>query len=142
MTRAGWGFVYTQDGAVYGSGWDKEAYLAAQAEAQSVPFSFFSNRLSLTFVPPPFFFFFHLLTWPWRSVVVRAARRGVWQHGTDIELPAEYKKRFRVAAPVEARAEEEEETEENVPEDVERHERVGFWRRVFGRRKRAGDSPS
>ena len=74
--------------------------------------------------------------------MVRAARRGVWQHGTDIETPAEYKKRFRVAAPVEARAEEEEETEENVPEDVERHERVGFWRRVFGRRKRAGDSPS
>lgn len=70
--------------------------------------------------------------------MVRAARRGMWQHGTDIESPAEYKKRYRVAAPVEAKAEEEEEAEE----DVKRHERVSFWRWIFGRRKRARDSPS
>jgi hypothetical protein len=41
MVRAGWGVVYTQKGAVYGSGWEKETYLAAEAEAQSVPFLFF-----------------------------------------------------------------------------------------------------
>ena len=42
MVRAGWGVVYTLKGAVYGSGWEKETYLAAEAEAQSVPFlSFF-----------------------------------------------------------------------------------------------------
>ena len=36
MVRAGWGVVYEQKGAVYGSDWDKETYLAAEAEAQSV----------------------------------------------------------------------------------------------------------
>jgi hypothetical protein len=40
MIRAGWGVVYTQKGAVYGSGWEKETYLAAEAEAQSVLFPF------------------------------------------------------------------------------------------------------
>lgn len=100
MIRAGWGVVYSQKGAVYGSGWEKETYLAAQAEAQN-------------------------------------ARRGMWQHGTDIELPSDYKKRYRVAQ-VEARAEEEGEP----AEDVERDERVSFWSRIFGRRKRAGDSTS
>ena len=38
MIRAGWGVVYSQRGAEYGSGWEKEMYLAAEAEAQSVPF--------------------------------------------------------------------------------------------------------
>jgi hypothetical protein len=47
MIRAGWGVVYTQKAAEYGSGWEKETYLAAEAEAQSVPFSFL-------FVPPSF----------------------------------------------------------------------------------------
>ena len=37
MVRAGWGFVYTQRGAEYG-GWEKEVYLAAEAEAQCVSF--------------------------------------------------------------------------------------------------------
>jgi endonuclease YncB( thermonuclease family) len=41
MVRAGWGTVYAQKGAVYGSGWDMESYIAAEAEAQSVPFSLF-----------------------------------------------------------------------------------------------------
>ena len=57
----------------------------------------------------------------------------MWQHGTDIESPAEYKKRYRVAE-VEARVEEEGE-EEPVEE-------VSFWSRIFGRRKRAGESTS
>jgi hypothetical protein len=44
------GAVYSQKGAVYGSGWEKETYLAAEAEAQSVlsPFLmlfFFPNLL-------------------------------------------------------------------------------------------------
>jgi len=42
MVRAGWGVVYTQKGAEYGSDWNKETYLAAEAEAQSVPFPFLS----------------------------------------------------------------------------------------------------
>ena len=63
--------------------------------------------------------------------VVRAARRGMWQHGTDIELPADYKKRHRVAE-VEAKVE-----DEVVEEpDREPEESVGFLRRIFGRRKR------
>ena len=37
MIRAGWGSVYTQSGAVYGD-WEKEVYLAAEAEAQCVFF--------------------------------------------------------------------------------------------------------
>jgi len=41
MVRAGWGAVYVQKGAEYGSNWEKEAYLAAQAEAQSVSPSFY-----------------------------------------------------------------------------------------------------
>lgn len=44
MVRAGWGGVYVQKGAEYGSDWEKEAYLAAQAEAQSVHPLFFSIR--------------------------------------------------------------------------------------------------
>jgi hypothetical protein len=39
MVRAGWGVVYRQTGAEYGSDWNKETYLAAEAEAKSVPFS-------------------------------------------------------------------------------------------------------
>ena len=42
MIRAGWGVVYTQKGAEYGSGWEKETYHAAEAEAQSVPFPLLS----------------------------------------------------------------------------------------------------
>jgi len=42
MVRAGWGAVYVQKGAEYGESWEKEAYLAAQADAQSVLSSFFS----------------------------------------------------------------------------------------------------
>jgi endonuclease YncB( thermonuclease family) len=136
MIRAGWGVVYSQKGAEYGSGWEKEAYLAAEAEAQSVPF-------------PSFLFFFLLSQSCYYRVacfinsvflgssVVRAARRGMWQHGTDIESPSDYKKRYRVGE-VEARAEEEGEP----VEDVGRDERVSFWSRIFGRRKRAGDSTS
>ena len=45
MVRAGWGAVYVQKGAEYGSNWEKEAYLAAQAEAQSVTPSFLSDLL-------------------------------------------------------------------------------------------------
>jgi hypothetical protein len=40
MVRAGWGSVYTQGGAVYGD-WEKEVYLAAEAEAQCVFLLFF-----------------------------------------------------------------------------------------------------
>ena len=49
MIRAGWGVVYSQKGAEYGSGWEKETYLAAEAEAQSVPFSFLRLLLVLEF---------------------------------------------------------------------------------------------
>ncbi|KAH9990103.1 hypothetical protein BJV77DRAFT_1151171 [Russula vinacea] len=97
MVRAGWGAVYVQKGAEYGSDWEKEAYLAAEAEAQ-------------------------------------AARRGMWKNGTDIELPSDYKKRYRV---VDAGAKVEEEGGEEPAA-----EEVGFWSRIFGRRKRAGDNPS
>ena len=48
MVRAGWGSVYTQSGAVYGD-WEKEVYLAAEAEAQCV-FSSFPGPL---FEPSP-----------------------------------------------------------------------------------------
>jgi hypothetical protein len=37
MVRAGWGAVYEKTGAEYGQ-WNKEAYLAAQSEAQCVFF--------------------------------------------------------------------------------------------------------
>jgi len=97
MVRAGWGVVYRQNGAEYGSDWDQETYLTAEADA-------------------------------------RAAQRGMWQYGTDVvELPADYKKRYRVA-------EVEDKVEEVGKEDVGREEeRVGFWSRIFGRRKRAED---
>jgi hypothetical protein len=54
----------------------------------------------------------------------------MWQHGTDIELPADYKKRYRVAE-VEVKAEE----GEGEGEPAENVERVSFWSRIFGRRK-------
>ncbi|KAF8496188.1 nuclease [Russula emetica] len=120
MIRAGWGIVYTQRGAVYGSDWEKETYLAAEAEAHSFSFAFFTN----------------LGLW---GFVVRAARRGMWQYGTNIESPTDYKKRYRVA---EVGTKAEEEGEGEPTEDVERDKRVSFWGRIFGRRKRAGDSPS
>ena len=65
----------------------------------------------------------------------RAARRGMWKNGTDIELPSDYKKRYRVVD-AGAKVEEEEGGEEPAAEEV------GFWSRIFGRRKRAGDNPS
>jgi hypothetical protein len=76
MVRAGWGAVYEKAGAEYGQ-WSKDAYLAAQSEAQ----------YAVTF----FFVFLERTDW----LRNRAARRGIWQGGTDIELPAEYKKRYR-----------------------------------------------
>jgi hypothetical protein len=60
----------------------------------------------------------------------------MWKHGTNIELPADYKKRHRV---VEAKVEEEPVEE---PEDLEPEEKVSFLRRIFGRRKRSGKNPS
>lgn len=60
----------------------------------------------------------------------------MWEYGTDLESPSDYKKRYRVAE-VETKAE-----EGDPAEDVESDERVSFWSRIFGRRKRAGDSPS
>jgi endonuclease YncB( thermonuclease family) len=62
MIRAGWGVVYTQKGAVYGSGWEKEAYLAAEAEAQSVPFPLLSPDFLF------FCFFYFILTRPFGGV--------------------------------------------------------------------------
>ena len=41
MIRAGRVVVYSQKGAEYGSGWENKMYLAAEAEAQSVPYPFF-----------------------------------------------------------------------------------------------------
>lgn len=52
----------------------------------------------------------------------------MWRHGTDVESPADYKKRYRVAEVAEAKVEEGE--GEGEPAD----ERAGFWRRIFGRR--------
>ncbi|KAI0270503.1 hypothetical protein BC834DRAFT_841366 [Gloeopeniophorella convolvens] len=80
MVREGWAAVYEGVGAVYGEE-GKEAYLAAQAEAQ-------------------------------------AARRGIWQKGTSIETPAEYKKRHRAVA--EAKLEMEEAEPEPEPTLLER----------------------
>ncbi|KAH9966185.1 hypothetical protein BGW80DRAFT_744202 [Lactifluus volemus] len=92
MVRAGWGAVYEKTGAEYGQ-WNKEAYVAAQSEAQ-------------------------------------AARRGIWQGGMNIELPAEYKKRHRTTE--QARIGEEELV--GVPESKPR----GFLSRLFGQIKRGG----
>jgi len=39
MIRTGWGVVYEQGGAQYGN-WDKELYMAAEAEARCVAFFF------------------------------------------------------------------------------------------------------
>jgi hypothetical protein len=58
----------------------------------------------------------------------------MWQNGMDIELPSDYKKRHRMAE-VQAKVEEEVE-EEPVTEDLDPKEQVGFWRWIFGRRKR------
>jgi len=151
MIRAGWGVVYTQKGAVYGSDWEKETYLAAEAEARSVPFPFpfpspFSPFIIISSSFPNLVFEFIIIIFALLTrclgvgrSLVRAAQRGMWQYGTDIELPTDYKKRYRVTG-VEAKAEEEGQGES--AEDVERDERVSFWGRIFGRRKRAGDSPS
>jgi uncharacterized protein (DUF2461 family) len=57
----------------------------------------------------------------------------MWKNGTNIELPADYKKRHRV---VEAKV------EEDVVEDPELEEKVSFLSRIFGRRKRSGKKPS
>ncbi|SRR6266478_9221949 len=59
MVRAGWGAVYSQRGAEYGSDWEKEAYLAAEAEAQSVLFPF--SNLFLSFLS----FFIYSFTRAW-----------------------------------------------------------------------------
>jgi len=65
----------------------------------------------------------YLLTGPaW----VRAARRGIWQGGTDIESPAEYKKRLRRK---EERVELVVEPEYLEPEV----EKVGLLRRIIAR---------
>jgi len=56
----------------------------------------------------------------------------MWQKGTNIELPADYKKRHRT---VEAKVEE-------VVEEPEDLEPESFLSRIFGRRKRGGDNRS
>jgi hypothetical protein len=63
MVRAGWGAVYLQKGAEYGSDWEKEAYLAAEAEAQSVPLFFL--LFLIRFVP----------SW-WLTAYLGSGRRG------------------------------------------------------------------
>ena len=60
--------------------------------------------------------------------VVRPARKGMWQRGTDIELPADYKKRHIVVG---AEAKVEDDVEEPA-EDLEREKQVDFLRRIFG----------
>ena len=115
MIREGWGVVYTKAGAVYGD-LDLETYLAAQADAQCVSF-------------------LELVTSSTYSARVRAARRGIWHGGTNIETPAEYKKRIRSG---ERKVEEDVEPEDQEPEA----EKVGFWGRIFGRRKGDEDKTS
>ena len=61
----------------------------------------------------------------------------MWRNGTDIELPADYKKRHR-AVDVETKVEDD---VEEPAEDVER-EKQGFLRRIFGRIKRRRDNSS
>lgn len=56
----------------------------------------------------------------------------MWQYGTNIESPADYKKRYRVGG-VEAKVEEDSEEGEER-EDVEHEGRVSFWSRIFGRK--------
>jgi hypothetical protein len=113
MVRAGWGVVYTGKGAEYG-GWGQDAFLAAQAEAQYV-FLLALSRAGRA-------------SSDWRVFQFRTARRGIWHAGTDIETPAEYKKRHRAAQ--EATTEEELETELE-PEA----ERMGILDRFLRRRK-------
>jgi hypothetical protein len=57
----------------------------------------------------------------------------MWQNGTDIELPTDYKKRHRV---VEVGAKVEDDVEEEPAENLEREEQVGFLRTIFGPFKR------
>ncbi|KAH9017390.1 nuclease [Lactarius pseudohatsudake] len=67
----------------------------------------------------------------------QAARRGMWHAGTDIETPAEYKKRYR--AEQAAMHEEEPETE---PEEFEPEpEPKGILDRIFRRGKSGGVNP-
>lgn len=71
---------------------------------------------------------------------VRAARRGIWRFGTNIETPAEYKKRIRMG---ERAIEEDVEPEDQEPEPEV--EKVGFLSRILrilGRRKSDGDKAS
>jgi len=67
---------------------------------------------------------------------VRAAQPGIWQGDTDIETPAEYEKRIHMGERMITRDVE--------PEDLKREvEKVlGFWSRIFGRRKKDGDKVS
>ena len=110
MVRAGWGVVYTAAGAQYG-GWGQPAFLEAQAEAQYV------------------FFYVLLSRARYLTDESRAARRGMWHAGTNIETPAEYKKRHRALQ--EATGEEEPEAELEVVEP----ERRGILDRIFRRGK-------
>lgn len=65
----------------------------------------------------------------WR---VRAARRGIWHAGTNIETPAEYKKRHREMT-------REDESESELVSEPE-PERAGFFASIFRRGKRGGGS--
>jgi len=112
MIREGWGVVYVKTGAEYGD-WDLETYLAAQAEA-TVCFFFF-----------PFLELFSGSTYCAR---VRAARRGIWHGGTDIETPASIRSEFAW----------ESEGYGSVDDLEPEVEKVSFWSRIFGRMKRDG----
>jgi len=70
--------------------WETEAYMIAQAEAQSVPPLFYYPICFRAFNGA------YLLIIGGVEPVVRAAQRSMWQYGTDIELPADYKKRHNV----------------------------------------------
>lgn len=80
-----------------------------------------------------FFEFRGRTTSDWRAILIdsRAARRGIWHAGTDIETPEEYKKRHRAAQ--EAAHDEEPEAELEVFEPEP--ERKGILNRILRRGK-------
>ncbi|KAH9003774.1 nuclease [Lactarius hatsudake] len=67
----------------------------------------------------------------------QAARRGIWYAGTNIETPAEYKKRYRA----EQEAIHEEESETELEEFEPEPEPKGFFNRIFRRGKSGGVNP-
>lgn len=81
MLKAGWATVYEQAGAAYGK-WGKEHFLAVEAAAKYAFFVFSSPAHVIPLIK---------LT---ETSSDRKAKRGMWEHGTSGESPAEFKRRY------------------------------------------------